>query len=417
MESSYYAQLPTDILLSKDLTCFQKLLYADIQSLTFRNGYCFASNSYLAERHNKTEEHISRQISKLIELQHLFVVDNKGGHKSAGKRKLFTESTFLRYAKEKGIQLDLDKNIKVEPLKIDKNIKHSNISKSLVNEEFTKVNSPQGGQGLTTTKNNTTDTINKRTLLKQIKKPIEKPKEVLNVKHMNEQTIELLDYWNSFDSLTTHALMRKRTVSPLHKQSKTINKIHYSLTKLLNGSLYKQHPNVQAALKNKKYSIEEIKKSIERMALASTPEYSKSPKRPSLTNFLHNPHMEVYEGKMKYRFAYPFLHFLNNTPVKVSDSPTKVNTEYTVLVDKTLKKLTGTVKPTDKHYNQVAKQINKAVEFLKKKSNGNFAENRMRLPNLLIESLIENGNSLTVQDLPLGVYNLEKLMKNRLMIK
>jgi len=402
MEASYYAQLPTPVLLSPDLTCFQKLLYADIQSLTFQRGYCYATNAYLAKRHGKSLEHISRQITKLVVTGHLFVINNKGGSNSAGKRKLFTEATYIMYAKTKGIPLDIDKNIKA---KIDKNVKHSNISND-VNKELPKGNSPASGQG-----SKSSIGLKKRKALKQ-KKPIAPP-----IATLHKETIQLIKYWNSFDTLTTHTLLGRRTLAPLHEQSKTVQNIDAHLYRLLKGTLYSKHEHIQAGLKKRKWRIDEVKKSIERMALACSPDYSKNPKRASFGAFMHDPHMKLGEGKSKYRFKYPFLHFINNEPVKVYDDPTRKKSEYPILVDKTIKMLTGTVKPTDKQYNQVVVQVEKAVTFLKKVSNGNFAEHRMRLPVLLKETMQQRKIDLRVDKLGLGVYNLEDEMRRRLMIK
>ncbi len=286
-------------------------------------------------------------------------------------------------------------------------------------KEFTKVNSPTSGQG----SNNVIDTTDiivqqKREALSKVKNNIVKQsKTPLNIKEVHSKTIEVLDYWNTFDSLTTHNLVRRRNVAPLHKQSKTINNIDCAIQKLMRGTFYSGHSGIQAGLKKKKYTIADIKKAVKRMALACSPEYSKSTRRCSLMHFLHNPHMEMGKGKTKYRFVYPFLHFMNHTPVKISDSPVRSKSEYPILVDKVVKKLTGTVHLTDKQYNQVVKQIDKAMVFIKKVSNGNLAENRVRLPDLLQASLVENRLTLTVEDLPLGVYNLEKLMRKRLMVR
>ncbi len=404
MEASYYAQLPTALLLSPNLTCFQKLLYADIQSLTFQKGYCWASNSFLAERHNKSKEHISRQLAVLVENHHLFILDNKGGNGSVSKRRIYTESTFILYVQKKGLDINdfkIDKNIKAEEFKIDKNINHSNISKNLGKQGVPKgTHSSQSEQGSTL-----------RESLKQTKKPVASKKVALH-----KETIELLDYWNSFASLTTHSLKRKRSVAPIHEQSKTVQNIDAAIYKLLLGTFYKKHESVHPTLQKRKWDIETVKKAIERMALACTPDYAANPKRASLLNFLFNPHVELGTGKYRYRYKYPFLHFTGNEPQPISDTPVRKKTEYPILVDKTLKRLTGTTAPTDRQYNQVVKQIDKAMLFINKVSNGKVAENRMKLPLMLRDTMLEENLPLTVDNLPLGVHNLEKFMRKRLMI-
>ena len=306
-------------------------------------------------------------------------------------------------------------------------------------KEFTKVNSPTSGHHNKTLGIKQVLEKSKRAKLnidididienikieqlrkeKQKRKKLKIKKEKINkngYRYLDKATIELIEYWNSFDSLTTHRLKRKRNVSPLHTQNKTIKEIETSLNKLRSGIFYSKIDNIQKGLKTKKYTVEEIKESIGRIAKASSPEYSRNPKRISFTQFLFNPYAKFSTGKNKYRYSCPFLHFINHKPEKVYDAPTRKNTEYPILVDRTIKKLTGTIKLTDRQYNQVVNQIEKAMVFIKKISNGNLAENRMKLPMLLYDSMMDNRLDLTVEQLPLGVYNLEKLMRKRLMIK
>ena len=46
----YYSVIPATVLYNKDLKANEKLLYAIITSLACKEGYCFASNKYLAEK-------------------------------------------------------------------------------------------------------------------------------------------------------------------------------------------------------------------------------------------------------------------------------------------------------------------------------------------------------------------------------
>jgi len=92
-EGSFFAMIPTELLLSKDITSFQKVLYADIQALVYQEGYCSKSNAFLAKRHGKSAGYISKQISMLADCNHLFLVHDDG----SDKRKIFTESTYIEY--------------------------------------------------------------------------------------------------------------------------------------------------------------------------------------------------------------------------------------------------------------------------------------------------------------------------------
>ncbi len=64
---NFYAIIPADIRYSKELSMFQKLLYAEITALTQKDWFCWASNAYFAELYWKTPETISRVINDLAE--------------------------------------------------------------------------------------------------------------------------------------------------------------------------------------------------------------------------------------------------------------------------------------------------------------------------------------------------------------
>ena len=46
----YYSIIPATILYNKELKANEKLLYTIITSLSNKEGYCFSSNKYLAEK-------------------------------------------------------------------------------------------------------------------------------------------------------------------------------------------------------------------------------------------------------------------------------------------------------------------------------------------------------------------------------
>jgi hypothetical protein len=233
---------------------------------------------------------------------------------------------------------------------------------------------------------------------------------------LHAETIHIVAYWNSFSSLVSHKINGRRKPL-LHKQSKTIQNIDKALQKLTKGTFYSKQDEVQAGMRKHKWTMIEIKKSIKRMALACTPEYTTATKKVPLLNFLLNVHMTFGKGPDRYKFKYPFLHFVNNEPVPLSDTPFKRKTEYPIIVDRVIKILATAKKPTDKQYNQVVKQIDKAMLFIKKVSNGNLAENRARLPILLKDTMIEQNLPLSIDNLPLGVHNLETYMRKRLMVQ
>lgn len=61
----YYSVIPATILYNKELKANEKLLYAIITSLACKEGYCFASNKYLAEKLDINPKTISSWISDL----------------------------------------------------------------------------------------------------------------------------------------------------------------------------------------------------------------------------------------------------------------------------------------------------------------------------------------------------------------
>lgn len=68
---NYYAILPANVRYDKNLSANEKLLFAEITSLTNKTGICWASNSYFAEIYNCTPQAISKWIKKLERLGYL----------------------------------------------------------------------------------------------------------------------------------------------------------------------------------------------------------------------------------------------------------------------------------------------------------------------------------------------------------
>ena len=64
----YYAVIPSPVLFNENLKPNEKLLYAVITVLANKEGYCFASNNYLADLFNSKPHTISNWISHLSKL-------------------------------------------------------------------------------------------------------------------------------------------------------------------------------------------------------------------------------------------------------------------------------------------------------------------------------------------------------------
>lgn len=63
---SYYAVIPSPVLLDEGISDKAKILYAHITTLARSTGYCFGSNQYLADKHHCDQRTISRRVSELV---------------------------------------------------------------------------------------------------------------------------------------------------------------------------------------------------------------------------------------------------------------------------------------------------------------------------------------------------------------
>ena len=69
----YYAVIPSTVLFNEELKSNEKLLYAVITALANKEGYCYASNNYLADLFNFKAHTISNWISHLNKLNFVYV--------------------------------------------------------------------------------------------------------------------------------------------------------------------------------------------------------------------------------------------------------------------------------------------------------------------------------------------------------
>lgn len=67
MTEERHIQIPERVFLDKRLNANSKLLYGEISSLCYKEGYCWASNAYFAERHGVSKVSISKWVNQLIE--------------------------------------------------------------------------------------------------------------------------------------------------------------------------------------------------------------------------------------------------------------------------------------------------------------------------------------------------------------
>ena len=85
----YYSIIPATILYNKELKANEKLLYAIITSLANKEGYCFASNKYLAEKLDVNPKTISSWISDLKNRKFIIVELIRNENKQIVQRKIY----------------------------------------------------------------------------------------------------------------------------------------------------------------------------------------------------------------------------------------------------------------------------------------------------------------------------------------
>lgn len=122
----YYAVIPATVLYNKELKPNEKLLYAIITNLSNKEGYCYASNSYLAEQFNVDATTISKWITDLRRKNFIYVEMLKNEKKEIISRKIFPCDTphrlFNLYPYRLKSQYPIDEKAK------DNNINNNNIN-------------------------------------------------------------------------------------------------------------------------------------------------------------------------------------------------------------------------------------------------------------------------------------------------
>ena len=83
---TYYAILPSSVRYCKELSPFERLLYAEITCLTNYKGYCWAENNYFCKLYGKSMSTISRSVSKLSSLGFIDVKIIRNGNKQVESR-------------------------------------------------------------------------------------------------------------------------------------------------------------------------------------------------------------------------------------------------------------------------------------------------------------------------------------------
>ena len=120
----YYYVIPATVLYNKELKANEKLLYAIITSLACKEGYCFASNKYLAEKLNVNPKTVSSWISDLRDKDFIIVELIRNGNNQIIQRKIYINDS--PYPLNNGYQYQSKNGQAIHQQVEDNNIKNNN---------------------------------------------------------------------------------------------------------------------------------------------------------------------------------------------------------------------------------------------------------------------------------------------------
>ena len=134
-QPSYYSIITANVRYDNRLTDSEKLLFAEITSLSNKYGYCTASNGYFATLYSVVKETISRRISNLNKFGYLKIEIIKDGNE-VKQRKMYplTQSSIPIDAK---INTPSDNSVNTP---IDANVKENNTSINITRLNNTSIN-------------------------------------------------------------------------------------------------------------------------------------------------------------------------------------------------------------------------------------------------------------------------------------
>lgn len=120
----YYSVIPATVLYNKELKANEKLLYAIITSLACKEGYCFATNKYLAEKLGVSHKTVSNWISDLQKRKFIIIELIRNENKQIVQRKIYIND--VPYPLNNGYQYQ-SKNGQAIHQKVEDNNKRNNI--------------------------------------------------------------------------------------------------------------------------------------------------------------------------------------------------------------------------------------------------------------------------------------------------
>ena len=120
----YYSVIPATVLYNKELKANEKLLYAIITSLACKEGYCFASNKYLAEKLDVNPKTISSWISDLKDKNFVIAELIRNENKQIIQRRIYIND--VPYPLNNGYQYQSKNGQAIHQKVEDNNIRNNN---------------------------------------------------------------------------------------------------------------------------------------------------------------------------------------------------------------------------------------------------------------------------------------------------
>jgi len=211
MDINYYAILPAPVRYDKNLSSFEKLLFAEVTSLTNKYGYCFCKNSYFAELYDMTKQHISSALSNLQKQEYIYIKLIYGEKKNEIKeRRIYLTYQSKVILKEMG-QPPIKENLNT-PIKenlntpIKENLK--DISKENIITIINNSSNTLSGESVDLT---SSDSTHMRRILSQKNK-------INPIPQKESSPNPLIEYWNSLPFCSTH----KNPNTKLYQETSTI---------------------------------------------------------------------------------------------------------------------------------------------------------------------------------------------------
>ena len=123
-EEAYFAVIPAIVMYDERLSMMERLLYGTITLLTKKDGYCYASNGYLASLYKCNESTITRHIGQL----------KKYGYLTVEIKDNYQRKIYVNLPKEGVMQNCIDNNIN-QYYELNKKSKNINNSKELFDRQ------------------------------------------------------------------------------------------------------------------------------------------------------------------------------------------------------------------------------------------------------------------------------------------